>query len=148
MAVKLNDGTVQSLHASLSNVAIFDVVNVTIKFLNVSCVGTGFPVILCDLISVVSDLMGVIINLFLGPLNSLDELCKNDSSSFDSDDLIGVDVDLNLIANWVNRWLVNVPVINGVSIACGCNWSITTVVVVCKNGTKKRSKCESFHSTK
>ena len=130
VAVKLNDGSVESLHSLLSVEAVFNIVDVSAELFNVGFVGSGFPVILADLFSVVSDLLGIVLDFFLGPFNSLNELLKDDSGSFDCDDLVRVDVDLVGVALVIDGWLVDVPVIDSISKALWGDWASVSIVVV------------------
>lgn len=127
VAVELNDVPVKSLFSFLSFKAIFKVADIRFQLLDVGGVGTGLPVVLADLISVVCDFSGVLLDLFLGPFNSLNELGKDDSCGLDSDDLVRVDVNLMGIAFVIDGWFINVPSINSVSVAL---WSDRSVVLI------------------
>lgn len=130
VAVELNDMSVQSLHFFLSVEAVFDIVNVSAELFDVGFVCAGFPIVLADLFSIVSDLLGIVFDFLLGPLNSLNELGKNDSGGFNSDDLIRVDIDLVGIALIINGRFIDIPVVDGISEAFWCDWSSITIVVV------------------
>ena len=156
VAVKLNDSSVKSLHFSLSIKAVFEVINVLSQLLDVSLVSTGFPVVFTDLLSVECDLGGILINFFLCPFNSLNQLRKNDSGGLNGNDLVGVDIDLMCIAIIVDGWFVDAPFIDGVakafwgnraSIAIVVVWAVSgLVMVVSLNADGKGEGCNSgFH---
>ena len=130
VAVEFNDSSVLSLHTFLSVEAVFDVVNVSTKLLNVSFVCAGFPVVLANLFSVISDLLGIVFDFFLCPLNSLDELGKNDSGGFNCNNLVRVDIYLMGIALVVNCWFVDIPIVDGISKALWSDRSSVSIVVV------------------
>ena len=130
VAVEFNDSSVLSLHTFLSVEALFDVIDISAKLLNVSFISAGFPVVLADFFSVVSDLLGIVFDFLLGPLNSLNELGQDDSGGFNRDNLVRVDVDLMGVALVINGWLVDIPVINGISKALWSDWSSVSIVVV------------------
>ena len=73
--------------------------------------------------------MGVLLNLVLGPLNSLNELGKNDSGSLNSDDLVRVDVDLMGVAFVIDCYCVNVPGVDSISVALWSDWTAVLFVV-------------------
>ena len=130
VAVEFNDSSVLSLHTFLSVEALFDVVDVSAKLLDVSFISAGFPVVLADFLSVVSDLLGIVFDFLLGPLNSLNELGQNDSGGFNRDDLVRVDVDLMGVALVINGWFVDIPVVDGISKALWSDRSSVSIVVV------------------
>ena len=126
MAVELNDGSVEVLHVLLSVEAFFKIAEVELNLSDFGSVCAGFSVVVLDFLSVVLDFTLVVSNLFFGILNSPDKLCKHVSGSFDSDELVGEDVDLMFIAAIIDGWLVDVPVVNCVAEALWGNGSTVT----------------------
>ena len=147
MAVEFYDGTVKLLHLPLPPEAVFDVVDISIEFFNVGFVSAGFPVIFADLFSVVSDFSGVVLDLFLGPLNSSNELSKDDSGGLNGDDLVRIDVNLVLVALSINSWLVDVEVIDSISVVLRSDRSMVAIVIrwVCESNGKNSSESKGFH---
>ena len=70
VAVEFNDGSVKSLHFSLSVEAVLKIVDVLSQLFDICFICTSLPVILKDLLFVESNLLGVLINFFFGPFDS------------------------------------------------------------------------------
>ena len=88
MAVELDYSSVVFLHTLLSVEAVFEIIDVFLEFSDVGGIGACFPVVLADLVSVVSDLVRILLDFLLGIANSSNELCEDDSCGFDSNNLV------------------------------------------------------------
>ena len=119
MAVELENGSQGLLLLPLTAKAVGDVVDILVENLNLTLVLEGLVGVGDDLGLVLGDLLGVVLVVVLGLSDSLGKLEDFESEGLDSDDLVGVDVDLLLIALLVCEGRLHVEVLDGVSVVFG-----------------------------
>ena len=129
VAVELDDSSVPGLFSCLSSHAVLKITDIAFKFFNIGSVGAGLPVVLSDVFSVVGNSAGIFLDLFLGPLNSLDKLLEDDSSGLNRNDLVRVNVYLMGVALIINGWLVDVEIVDGIAETLWSDWASVAVVV-------------------
>lgn len=114
MAVELKDGTESLLLVPLTIEALLDVVHILVQYVNLCLIVQSVLSIFSNLGTVCIDFDGVSFIIVLSLSDSLGELENLKSESLDSDDLVGVDVDLLLVAILVREWRIKVVAMNGV----------------------------------
>lgn len=119
MAVELKDGTESLLLVPLTVEALLDVVHILVQNVNLCLVVQSALSIVSNLGTVCTDFDGVSFIVVLSLSDSLCELENLKSESLDGDNLVGVDVDLLLVAILVREWRVKVVAMDGVVVVLG-----------------------------
>ena len=126
MAVELENGSQGLLLLPLTAKAVGDVVDILVENLNLTLVLEGLVGVGDDLRLVLGDLLGVVLVVVLGLSDSLGELEDFESEGLDSDDLVGVDVDLLLIALLVCEGRLHVEVVDGGTVVLGDDGTVVS----------------------
>ena len=132
MAVELYNRSELFLLGPLAAEAIGNIIYVFVENLDLCLVGQSFICILCNFLSVLLNLMSIGLEVILSLSNSLCELQHFESKCFDGDDLIGVNVNLLLIAFLIGERLLKAKFVDSLTVFL---WDDRTVVSCLNFGT-------------
>ena len=124
MAVELEHGTERLLFVPLAAQAAGNVVNVLVEHVDFRLVVQCFVAVLHDSALILLDLLRVGLEVVLSLHDALGELQDFQSDGLDSDDLVGVDIDLLFVAILICEGLLKVEIVHGVVIIFRHNGSI------------------------
>ena len=108
---------------------VCNVVNILVHHVDLCLHVQGLVTIHSHLVSVRHDLFRVVFEVILGLGDSLRELEHFETDGFNCDDLVGVDVDLLLVAILLSEWLLHIESVDGVIVVSLDNRSVVCALL-------------------
>ena len=128
MAVELEDGAEGGLLAPLTAQAVRNIVHILVEHIDLGLVAQGGTSVVVNFGGIGLNLVRVLLVVPLGLGDSLGELQDLKSEGLDGDDLIGVDINLLLVAVLISEWGIQVEVVDGVLVVLWNNGAIVALL--------------------